>query len=38
LKRWWSVVNWQEAGRRYERSGRPALGKPSRYPWVKQTF
>jgi len=38
LKKWWPVVNWQEAGRRYERSGRPALGKPSRYPWVKQTF
>ena len=38
LKGWWPVVNWREAGRRYERSRRPARSKSSRYPWVKQTF
>jgi superoxide dismutase, Fe-Mn family len=38
LKSWWPVVNWEEAGHRYERSGRPARSKSSRYPWVKQTF
>lgn len=37
LNGWWPVVNWPEAGRRYERS--ESADKPSpRYPWTKQTF
>jgi Fe-Mn family superoxide dismutase len=38
LNGWWPVVNWPEAGRRYERSEHSTDNKSPRYPWTKQSF